>query len=89
MQNNKNRPRNAAQEPEASGAERRYGRVRDVEQMFSLGRTTIFKLIKSGRISSVAVSVTGKRCRARLVDLASVEKFLAEQSKADLQGGAR
>jgi hypothetical protein len=81
--NNNKKPRNAALESESSGAERRYGRVRDVEQMFSLGRTTIFNLIKSGRISSAAVSVTGKRSRARLIDLDSVREFVESQRTSE------
>jgi hypothetical protein len=79
---NTNRPQKAAQS-EASGAERRWGRVRDVEQQFSLKRTTIYSLIKSGRIDSVALCVTGKRCRARLVDLDSVREFVESQIRPE------
>src|SRR6185369_13244581 len=80
MQSN-NKPQNAAQESEASGGECRYGRIRDVEQIYGLKRTTIYNLIKSRRIDSVAVTVTGKRCRARLIDMESVQAFV--QSLAD------
>jgi hypothetical protein len=65
----------------------RYGRWQDVERLFSIKRSTTFALLKTGKIRGCALSLTGKRSRTRLIDLASVESFVKEQVETQGKGG--
>lgn len=63
----------------------RYVRVDDVQRIFGIKRTTLFALLKAGRVKSCSISVTGGRARTRLIDFASVEAFI--QSQMAMQKG--
>ena len=58
---------------------RRCGRIPDVERIFGLKRTTVYALLKAGKIRGCSLSMNGKRSRIRLIDLASVESFIKSQ----------
>jgi len=75
-------PRSAVKKLETSHGNRRFGRFSDVEALYGLKRTTTYNLLKEGKIRSCALTVTGKRCRARLIDLDSVEEFIRAQMRS-------
>jgi hypothetical protein len=55
----------------------KFAKIRAVERMYSIGRFTVFKLIKIGAIRSSLIK-TSKRARGyRVVDIASLESYLA------------
>jgi hypothetical protein len=58
---------------------RRFGRVPDVERNFGLKRTTLYALLKAGKIRGCSIMVSGKTSKIRLIDLASVETFIQSQ----------
>jgi hypothetical protein len=62
--------------------ERRFGRWQDVQRVYGLKRGTIYNLLKLGKIKGVAVRVTQKRSRVRLIDMSSVDAFLAREIAA-------
>jgi hypothetical protein len=56
-----------------------YGRVADVVRLFGLGTSTVYCLLKNGRIKGCSLMVKGSRSRLRLVDLASVREFIENE----------
>jgi transposase len=64
---------------EASNHPRHYGRIRDVQDQFGLSRGTVYTLLKAGKIRGCALRISGKRSRARLIDLDSVHAFIESQ----------
>jgi hypothetical protein len=53
-----------------------YAKIRTVTQQYGLGRWTIFKLIRSGKIRSVLYRSGSKARGYTLVDLRSLEHYL-------------
>ncbi len=70
--------RGAAQTPQ-------YARISEVQRQLGVARNTIHNLLKSGKVRSCSLLVTGKRSRIKLVDLNSlrayIEAGIREQAK--------
>jgi hypothetical protein len=60
----------------------RYGRCEDVKRLFGLKKATVYRLLKAGKIKGCALAVTGKTSRTRLIDLTSVDAFIAARVEA-------
>jgi hypothetical protein len=57
-----------------------YAKIRTVQQRYGLGRWSIFKLIRSGKIRSVLYRSSPKARGYTLVDLRSLEQYLNQQT---------
>ena len=60
----------------------RFARVPRAVEYSGLSRTMIFALIKSGDIKSVSLKSKGKSRGIRMVDLKSIDDFLARDQAA-------
>jgi hypothetical protein len=56
-----------------------WGRLKDIERLFSIRRGTCYALIKSKRIRSCLLRVQGRVSGCRLVHLQSVRDFISSQ----------
>jgi hypothetical protein len=56
-----------------------FGRIRDVERLYSLKRGTIYNLLSSGRIRGCLLRVKGNVSGVRLIDLESVRCYIRDQ----------
>ena len=57
-----------------------YAKIRVVEQRYGLGRWSIYKLIRSGKVRSVLYRSTPKARGYTLVDLGSLEQYLDQRA---------
>lgn len=53
-----------------------YGRIEDVLRIYGLKRSSIYNLLKDGRIKGCVLRFRGRRSRVRLIDLGSVRDFI-------------
>lgn len=56
--------------------EPQYLRIADAVRVFGLGRSTLYRLIRSGSIASVSVQLEGATRGTRLVSVKSLRRFL-------------
>jgi hypothetical protein len=64
----------------SDASEIKYARIRAVERTYGLGRFSIFRLIKQGTIRSVLFKSSKKAKGYRLIDLRSLEDYLASRA---------
>jgi hypothetical protein len=76
---------NSAQAESTKHQSAKYGRVGDIQRLFGLTKSTIYNLLRSGRIRGCALQVKGKRSRIRLIDVSSVSAFI--EAAMNEQGG--
>ena len=54
----------------------RYMRIDQVVQHFSLARSTVYRLLRRGRIRSCNLQISGKQSRLLLIDADSVAAYI-------------
>jgi hypothetical protein len=54
----------------------RYMRIDQVVQHFSLARSTVYRLLREGRIRSCSLQISGKQSRLRVIDGGSVAAYI-------------
>ena len=58
--------------------ERKYAKIRAVEQEYGIGRWALFQMIRSGLIKAPLVKPTPKGRGFRVIELASLEDYLSK-----------
>jgi hypothetical protein len=66
----------------------RYLKVRDAVRYSSISHTSFYELIASGEIRTIALRKKGTVAGIRLVDLQSLDEFLAKHSEGGNQPSA-
>lgn len=56
--------------------EREYVRVKDAVIIFGLGRSTIYRLVRAGRVASVSLQLEGAKRGTRLISVKSMRNLL-------------
>jgi hypothetical protein len=78
---------NSAQAESTNGQSPAYGRIGDIQRIFGLTKSTIYNLLRSGRIRGCSLKVKGNRSRIRLIDVSSVSAFI--EAAINEQGGGQ
>jgi hypothetical protein len=58
-------------------SKQKYAKIRTVQQQYSIGRWSLFALIRRGLIKAPLVKPSPKGRGFRVIDLASLEEYLA------------
>jgi hypothetical protein len=60
--------------------DKKYGRLHDVQAVYSIRRSKAYELIAAGLIKSVVIKQKGARSGVRLIDMQSIESFLRKNT---------
>jgi hypothetical protein len=61
--------------------QKKFGRIEDVNYIYSIRRSKLYELIGSGLVKSAVIKQKGAKSGVRLIDMESVESFLRANTK--------